>query len=145
MSNELWREDRFVDWLADGPVSAPLAAVEASVAYARTHPRRHLVDVGLWRRIMTRIGLTEVQPRASGQHRFTSFGLVTAVVVVVIAVVVVGGRPAVQGDRYRAGRRASEYACHPDRRADRDADADTLCLAIAGRGRPAWRRLAACH
>ena len=91
MSNEQWRKDRFVDWLADGPVSAPHAAIEASVAHARAHPRRHLVDVGLWRRIMTRIGLAEIQPGASGHHRFAAFSVATAVIVVVLAVVAVGG------------------------------------------------------
>ncbi len=72
-------------WLEEGPYEAPKPPVAAAVQFVRAHPTRRALDGGLWRRIVSGIGLTQVpsQPRP----RWLPVG----VGAVVVALVVVGG------------------------------------------------------
>jgi len=88
VTDDTWRRDRMVEWLEDGPSDVPVAALEAAVAYARAHPRRFLTVRGLWRAAMTRLHLTEVEPRPRG-GRFT-FALGPTVVAAVAVAALVG-------------------------------------------------------
>ena len=89
MSGERWHEDRLVEWLRDGPDEAPVRVLEASVSYARAHPRRRHLHAGLWRRFMNRMQLTEVQPRL--RERIPSGALALVMTVVLATAAVAGG------------------------------------------------------
>lgn len=95
MTREPWDERSLAEWLQDGPETAPAAAIEAAVDHARAHPRRRPVpEVGIWRRLMNRMPVTEVWPRSVRER---SLAMVVAVAMVVVAVAFAGAAIILRG------------------------------------------------
>ncbi len=94
MTREERSEESFdrmlAEWIDDGTSHAPPRVLAHASAHARAHPRRTVSRVGLWRVVMDRIQLSDVEAQPRQRGWLAAVGVAIAIGVVAIGIIGTG-------------------------------------------------------